>query len=183
MHGGKLACGLLSQGRTLLQEVKMSRGMIKNSAMAILIFASGLFASPRNLFAGNLEDHILSGGPAPTPTCPPTSVEIIVNSAHPQPGGEFYAALEICNGSTGEAAYRLLLALEIYGQYFFYPSWSPYLDSQEYSVPPCSCVTFVLFDFVWPEEAAWFPPFCFYSALADLGLAKLYGDIDSVCLN
>ncbi len=142
---------------------------------------------------------VISATPAPpssTPTVVPTSTPPDEPTATPSvapcdvpgvtlkmPAHEFHAGdpcwldVIVCN-PTEETwdTFRLLVLLEIYGQYFFAPSWSPDIDWLDEEFPPGE-TTIRLFEFAWPEGLGETPWFRFYAGIFTDDMTALIGAI------
>lgn len=68
-----------------------------------------------------------------------------------EPGDLFYFDIRCCNGDAYEDVEAdLYIILDVYGQYFFWPSWSGY-DYETILIPACSCIDMTIFEFVIPD--------------------------------
>lgn len=96
------------------------------------------------------------------------------------PGDTFFCNAVICN-TTGMIlnGYPLFVLLDVYGQYFWGPSWQSGIDSYLGAVPylPEGETTFVIFPaFYWPENAGTAFGIRMIAAITDPGIRIIYGD-------
>jgi hypothetical protein len=120
-------------------------------------------------------------GPTPTPTCPPTGATCDLNQQTFTAGDSFILNGILCNGFDGELLFNLVVVLDVYGQYWFFPTWTRNLDYMAVTIPGCSCISEMLLNFPWPEEEVIFDDVCIYMALFDEWMSHMYGQISICC--
>ena len=114
--------------------------------------------------------------PTPTPECPETGVTISMTS-EPIPGKPFLLEVEACNGTEENLEVDFYLMLDVMGMYYFYPSWTQELDSAIWSIPPCSCISHVILDFIWPKSEPCIEGIKFYAGLFKTDTFELIGKV------
>jgi len=118
--------------------------------------------------------------PVPTGTASPTATP--VNTATPDPGepgiylwmnrlsfhaeDPFDLQVVICNPGDPVAA-DLYLLLEVTGSYWFWPSWSPEIDSMRLTTPDHDTATLKILAFEWPDLPVSIRGAGFWTALLD----------------
>ena len=110
--------------------------------------------------------------PTSTPGCPETGIDCVFNQAYYGPGDPFDCLVTACNGTENDLAVDIYILLEVGGSYFFWPSWSPFIDRATFVLPECGCLTILTMSFIWPEELA---PFTarMYGAMFESGTYNL----------
>jgi len=117
----------------------------------------------------------------PTPTCPPTGVWCELNQAVYRAGDTFSLTVTACNGSREEPIENpIFVILDVYGEYFFAPSWSSF-DYYKWEVPPCSCISKEILMFIWPYGAGQGTGLIIYCAMTDVSFSEIIGDF-SMCM-
>ncbi|MBN1552696.1 VCBS repeat-containing protein [bacterium] len=118
--------------------------------------------------------------PTGTPTCPPSGVFLSLSADHFYPGNQFLLEAQVCNGERDVSLdFLLFIMLDVYGDYFFYPSWGTVLDYASLSQPPCSCSNYVIFDFMWPDTGSEASGIILWAAVTD-EFFNLIGSYDYV---
>lgn len=85
--------------------------------------------------------------------CPATGAFCYLSSNHFKAGDTCTISVDACNNDPAEPLEAcMIVALEVYGQYFFWPAWTGSLDFNPIIIPACSCSSYIIFDFPWPEE-------------------------------
>lgn len=122
--------------------------------------------------------------PSPTPTsgpCTQTGVTVTMPSALFHPGETCNCYAIICNAE-GQVlvGYPLFVILDVYGSYFFAPSFSDtfdyYLDIYP-EFPVGETVITVIPDFEWPSGAGSASGLIWYGALTNPEISDLFGDL------
>jgi len=71
--------------------------------------------------------------------------------------------------------------LDVYGAYYFWPSWTPSLDNLMRDLPADYMGEVdILLDFIWPEGAGAADGILFYSAFTDPGNTQLIGGLSLI---
>jgi hypothetical protein len=135
------------------------------------------------------------GSPTPTHPAPPTSTPAV--TATPTPalpyevdlvlnhdvfnGGEQFTLMHLLwNRTEMPVDTSICIVLEVYGFYWFWPSWSTALDYEEQTLNPTSTTpaTYVILDFPWKEESgAGFASFL--SAMLSPDLTEILSNMDT----
>lgn len=118
--------------------------------------------------------------PTATPTAAPCDlpgVSLMMPAHEFHAGDPCWMDVIVCNPTeeTWESL-RLLVILEVYGQFFFAPSWSTDLDYLDEAFPP-GLTTIRLFEFPWPAGMGETPWFRFYAGLCTEDMTALIGEI------
>lgn len=125
---------------------------------------------------------IASQTPSPTPgDCLSTGVTIVMPGTLFHPGDAFFCNISVCNqeGMTLEG-YPLIVLLDVFGQFFFAPSFEPTLDYYSMAFPVGISVVEVLPEFSWPQGAGTAEGIVWYAALTDPSITSLVGMMDSM---
>ncbi len=124
--------------------------------------------------------------PSPTPTpnpCNNTGVEIFMPSHHYLPGDSCECSVTVCNMNQSVLEnYPLIVILDVYGEYFFGPSFTLEFDSylESYSeFSPGKTPVVVIPAFLWPENAGSSDGLYFYAALMNPLITQIVGEWDS----
>lgn len=116
--------------------------------------------------------------PTGTPECDLLGVTIFMPSDDYGPGDECYCDLSICNpGSSTYADIPVFVILDVYGLYFFAPSFSDF-DYYIRDIVPGISVISVLPSFQWPYGAGSASGIVWYAALTDPDITQLFGELD-----
>lgn len=118
--------------------------------------------------------------PTPTPPeCTELGVTILMPSALYHAGDPCYCDVVVCNpGATTYNDMPLMVVLDVYGQYFFAPSFTSF-DQYTIDVTPGQQTVSVLPMFEWPEGAGAASSIWFHSAMTDQAITELFGALDS----
>ncbi|MBN1878835.1 hypothetical protein JW823_01895 [bacterium] len=123
--------------------------------------------------------------PTPNPTstpdaCTSTGVTIRMPGTLFHPGDRFFCSIVVCNReSTPLDGYPLVVILDVFGQYFFAPSFDSTFDFYSQIFPVGSSTTDVLPEFTWPQGAGTAAGVIWYAALTDQSVTSLVGQMDS----
>ncbi|HPQ40851.1 MAG TPA: hypothetical protein PLV45_10800 [bacterium] len=129
-----------------------------------------------------------TGTPGNTPTpsatpadCPGTGVTIEMPGDMFSPGTPCYCHISVCNsGSSALDGYPLLVLLDVYGQYFFAPTFEQDLAFYDQTYPPGRSTVVVLPEFIWPSGAGSADNIIWYAALTDPSITSLVGTMDTM---
>ena len=118
--------------------------------------------------------------PTPTPPeCTELGVTIVMPSAMYHEGDPCYCDVVVCNPeSTTYNDIPLMVVLDVYGQYFFAPSFTSF-DQYTIDVTPGQQTINVLPMFNWPADAGAASGLWFYAAMTDQAITELFGTLDS----
>ncbi len=121
---------------------------------------------------------------SPTPSPPPLGVRIILSTEYVRPGELFYVWAYLDNpGPSMLTDIPLFFMLGVYGEYWFWPSWSAGespeqegMDFQYRDIPPGSTFVNVLPAFAWPDTGTLeMTGLIFYGAMLDQSFAFVLG--------
>ncbi len=119
--------------------------------------------------------------PDPTATATPTPVYeigLVLSEDLFQPDDLFLLEVRVSSWLKQNNPLRLLVVLDVFGQYFMYPSWSEDYDFRYVSIPVGQSGVTIL-DFAWPEGAGAATGLMFHAAFMDTaGEAIITGDGD-----
>lgn len=118
--------------------------------------------------------------PTPTPPeCTELGTTIVMPSHLFHVGDTCFCDVVVCNpGSTTYNDTPLMVVLDVYGQYFFAPSFTSF-DQYTIDVTPGQQTINVLPPFEWPTGAGAASDIWFYSAMTDPAITELFGTLDS----
>jgi hypothetical protein len=125
------------------------------------------------------------GSPTPSPTpCMSMGVTLLMPSDQYRPGDTCYLDAEICNtAAVTLLGYPLFVVLDVYGNYWFAPSWSALEDGLDWYItdfPPGGSTLQVLPVFTWPTGVGSGSGVIFWGALTDPEMTVLIGAFDRV---
>ena len=119
----------------------------------------------------------------PTSTCSETGVELYMPSHLYSPGDSCECSVTVCNITQSILNnYPLFVILDVYGEYFFGPTFSSDFDSYILLYPEFpfgETLVDVIPPFIWPEDAGKASGIYFYAALTDPSVSQIYGKWDS----
>jgi len=112
--------------------------------------------------------------------CENLGVKLDLPAHHFTPGDEFYCNAVFCN-NTGMAltGYPFIFLLDVYGEYYFGPSFTQDFDTylDEFPVFPESETPITLIEpFIWPPDVGSGSGVYLYAAVTDPSVSFLYGD-------
>ncbi|MBN1356017.1 hypothetical protein JXA40_07075 [bacterium] len=116
--------------------------------------------------------------PPPTPTPGAFTTSLDLNDEMFEAGDPFILKIHVSNGSTGLLTLDRFLVLDVYGSYFFNPSWRQSVDFETGTFPPGYSGTETILDFIWPEEAGSADDLIFWLGYYDSAASQVAGDID-----
>lgn len=118
--------------------------------------------------------------PPPTPTQPPCTTlgcEIQMPSHEFVPGDACWCQVVICNpNSETYSAVPVFAILDVYGSYFFAPSFSSF-DHYVRDISPGTSTIDVLTEFAWPAGAGTADGIRWYSAMTNAEMTALFGEL------
>jgi hypothetical protein len=117
----------------------------------------------------------------PEPTWPPGTVAIILELSKTifHPGDHF--ELKCTDVNMGELlTVEQYIILDVWGSYWFWPSWSPLPDFQLRDLAPNSVTTESILSFTWPEGAGSASGLRFWGAYLRPGTSELVGDYSMI---
>jgi hypothetical protein len=126
-------------------------------------------------------------GPSPTPQSTPTPksgpdfrIKLNLNRTLFSPGDPFQLVVTI--KKPDEDSYYnqpLFVLLDVYGEYYFYPSWNTYLDYKLVDVT-VFIASFPILNFEWPAVTSSADGIAFHAAILNSSMTSVAGNIDSV---
>ncbi len=94
--------------------------------------------------------------------------------------GDMCRLTALClNTGAGRENINLYIVLDVYGEYYFWPSWGFEVDFENLSIPAGGIEKVVIPDFEWPENAGNAEDIIFYGALLSGGTNEILGEIQS----
>jgi len=117
----------------------------------------------------------------PTETHPPDyfAITLLLNDDYFEAEEEFHLQCEIQRyGSTVTVEQYILL--DVYGLYFFWPSWSEDLDFENHTYPDGYHETSSILQFIWPEVQGHADGLFFYAGCLYTGTTTLIGEVSMV---
>lgn len=120
-----------------------------------------------------------TGTPTMTPTpTPEYRISLALSETDFYPGDRFQLQVRVSNWLKRDNPLRLIVVLDVFGDYFFYPSWAPDFDFQYVSLPVGESGVWIL-DFDWPNGAGSVTGLMFHAAFMDTaGEAVIHGEGD-----
>lgn len=109
--------------------------------------------------------------PTATPTMTPTPtpeyrISLALSESVFIPGDRFQLQVRVSNWLKRDNPLRLIVALDVFGEYFLYPSWTQDFDFQYVSIPVGESGVWIL-DFDWPDGAGSAMGLMFHAAFMD----------------
>jgi hypothetical protein len=115
--------------------------------------------------------------PTNTPECTILGCEIYMPSDDFGPGDECYCDVTICNPNTETYSdIPVFVILDVYGLYFFAPSFSDF-DYYVETVAPGILTIPIIPSFTWPGGVGSASGLLWYAAMTDPGITHLFGDL------
>jgi hypothetical protein len=105
-------------------------------------------------------------------------VEISLNQRYYAPGDRFLLTNQVTNPGAAREV-DLYIILDVWGEYWFWPSWTQSVDHASRSLPPEAAMGETILDFEWPAGAGAADGLIFWSGILDAGTTDLL-DYDSV---
>lgn len=120
--------------------------------------------------------------PTPEPTSTPLpgtfSASLTLNQTFFEVNDPFLLQLSITNRTLTTYDLDQYLILDVYGLYFFHPSWGPLLDYTTKTIPPNYIATDTVLDFIWPSGAGTAMNLRFWLGFLQTGTQDLVGQIN-----
>ncbi|MBN1297384.1 hypothetical protein JXA80_11435, partial [bacterium] len=147
----------------------------------------------------NIDDVVLTSTrpctmptPTPRPTATPEPPKIPATGIHltmadPSliPGDTFDLTYRLRNGMSTALTVDIFIALEVYGHFWFWPTWVDMDDgiafSPDVTVGAASEITGDVLRFTWPDVTGPAPGLFFYGLLLDSVSGGLIGDLTGIC--
>ncbi|MCD4655590.1 hypothetical protein K8T06_16840 [bacterium] len=119
--------------------------------------------------------------PEPTHTADPGNITISLNLSEEifRVGDRFFLECD-CYNPRYEALLDRYIILDVYGEYFFWPSWGQVIDNDTSNLPSGKHVFTSILDFTWPEISGSAYNLRFWGGLVWPGTGILAADITSV---
>lgn len=115
--------------------------------------------------------------PSPTPGCPTTGITCDLNDTFYTPGELFRLTVEACNGLATELPVEVYIILDVYGNYWFWPTWTQDLDFEAWTLPACDCKSETILEFTWPAGSGAANGILFWTGMLEPGTVNLVGEI------
>ncbi|MCD4653567.1 right-handed parallel beta-helix repeat-containing protein [bacterium] len=96
------------------------------------------------------------------------------------PGAPFMLNAELKNEGSGIFQAVLVIVLDVYGDFYMWPSWSPYFDRDTIQVPSNTSVVPIIPLFNWPTGAGSASGLFFHGGLMSHDLTQILSNIDSI---
>ncbi len=103
---------------------------------------------------------------------------IVMNNTRFQVGDTFYVAVFVENNTSRELNVQQFFALDVYGQYFFDPSWQETIDFRRMTIAPGYFGSTEMFNFIWPTGAGSAENLHLYLVYLDETTQELVGNWD-----
>jgi photosystem II stability/assembly factor-like uncharacterized protein len=117
--------------------------------------------------------------PTPTPIPQDPHVELHLNATFFHPDDHFLLELTTTNPGPAITVHRYVI-LDVYGQYWFHPSWGQDPDHESPDLGPDSQTTQTILDFTWPQTTSAAEEIRFWAGLLDPATSRLLGPVDMV---
>ena len=125
--------------------------------------------------------------PSPTYTPLQFGVNLQISSNYFRPGDTFLLELDLNNPDTDTFLYPVFIALEVYGQYWFWPSWTAFSPPEHTSIDykvltfrPGSTTINIMGPFSWPTGAGAAQGLHFIALITNSFREYVIGDINQV---
>jgi Peptidase family M28 len=116
--------------------------------------------------------------PTETPSCTTLGVQLWMPATYYHYGDICSCKVFLCNpGSERFENIPLFVVLDIYGMYFFAPSFSDY-DVYSIDLEPGKFELSILPEFTWPAESGSMSGITWYAAMTDPQIQALFGEMD-----
>ncbi len=131
-----------------------------------------------------VDDVRIEEGEIPTPTPSPYSgepgVDLMLNAEVFYETDRFLLEIDYLNPNAAPVQADVYLILDVYGVYWFWPSWTHEIDSASRSMPPRNATREILLDFIWPPYNGTFDGVTLWAAALVPGTSNLIGRYDHV---
>ncbi|MCD4654572.1 hypothetical protein K8T06_11665 [bacterium] len=131
-----------------------------------------------NMFGSHPTLTPLPATPTPTATPDDYVVHISTSQTKYQKGDMFLLTTEFFNPLDAIIVEEYII-FDIYGSYFFYPSWTESMDSTFLLLPELM-TTYTILEFIWPDVCGQAEGLIFWIGLVETGTANILGTINSV---
>lgn len=118
--------------------------------------------------------------PTPTPYSGDPGVDIRLNDDSYYFGMRYLLELDYLNPSLNDVDADIYVVLDVYGSYWFWPTWSRTAGYADRIMPKQKITTEVILDFIWPSYGGRFEGVLFWAAALQNGTTSLYGKYDYV---
>jgi predicted outer membrane repeat protein len=117
--------------------------------------------------------------PAPTATPLVTGVTITMPAHQFRPGDTCYCTVTVTNGEAEPLTdYPLFLILDVFGDYFYAPSFAREFEYYPGSWPPGTTPVEALPEFTWPDTGTSASGIVWYAAITDPAVTRIVGEWD-----
>ncbi|MBN1297202.1 right-handed parallel beta-helix repeat-containing protein [bacterium] len=96
-----------------------------------------------------------------------------------RPGDGCYLKIGLSNRGSGILHANLILVLDVYGDYFMWPSWGDHFDRGVIPVPSGGSETGIFPFFIWPTGAGTASGLAFYAGLMNMELTEVISNVHS----
>lgn len=96
------------------------------------------------------------------------------------PGDGCYLKVQVRNDGSGILHANLVVVLDVYGDYYMWPSWGSYFDRKNVAIPSGNSEVSILPVFLWPSGAGSASGLFFHAGYMDENLGGLLSNVDSV---
>jgi hypothetical protein len=107
------------------------------------------------------------------------NVELMLNAEIYRAGDRFLLVLGIGNGGPSVLG-DLFIILDVYGEYWFWPSWTQRLDYDRRYFDGETYEEMAILDFTWPAGVGSAAGLRFWSAITETGGTTLLSNVDFV---
>ncbi|MBN1880477.1 S8 family serine peptidase [bacterium] len=115
--------------------------------------------------------------PTATPECSVLGCTVFMPTNEYTAGVECYCDVLVCNpGSDTYTDIPIFVILDVYGMYFFAPSFGAF-DFYDEAIPPGLLTIHVLPSFPWPENTGTASGIIWYAAMTNPEITDLFGDL------
>jgi hypothetical protein len=128
-----------------------------------------------------------TASPSPTVTPIPLGLELILPAEMFHPGETFYLDAVLRNGGPEIPGVQAYIVLDVWGELFFWPSWSHYseetgegIDFVALDLPVGVFSARIIDAFAWPETGASGSDLWFYGAIVDPERGEIVGRLSSL---
>ncbi|MGB3977130.1 MAG: C25 family cysteine peptidase [bacterium] len=122
--------------------------------------------------------------PAP-PDLPSTGIHLSMDDYTLKPGSDFNLVLTLRNGLAAPLTVHIFVALEVYGNFWFWPTWVSMEEGiafvPEVTVPAATQLDASILRFVWPDVTGPAHGLFFYGLLLDSSTLDIVGHPTQIC--
>lgn len=120
----------------------------------------------------------------PTPSATPDTgrhgLDLILNDSMFYDGMTFHLEMILTNTTASDIPVDVYIVLDVYGSYWFWPSWDVILDSRPDVLEAGESVRETILEFEWPEYKGNFDDIFIWGATLAAGTSDLVGEVDYV---